>query len=59
MRRLLLKIFLKVCWIPGGNDVRMSFESIYSVTFHFEKRQKTVLSGQMSRPYGNERAASL
>ena len=58
MRRSLLKIFLKVYWITVDNDLRMSFESIYSVTFHFEKRQKAVLSGQMNRPYGNERAAS-
>ena len=36
----------------------LSFESIYLVTFRFEKRQKAVLSGQMNRPYGNECAAS-
>jgi len=54
-----LKIFLKVYLIIGNNDLRMSFESVYPVTFHFEKRQKAFLSGQMNRTYGNERAASL
>ena len=36
--------------------LRSSFESIYVVTFHFEKRQKAFLSRQMNRSYGKERA---
>jgi hypothetical protein len=44
--------------ITVDRDLRLSFESIYVVTFLLEKSQKAFLSGQMNRPYGNERATS-
>ena len=55
-RRLLLKIFFDVYCITDDKELRLSFKSIYVVTFRLEKRQKAFLSRQMNRPYGNERA---
>ena len=55
---LVTEDFLKRVLNTVDNDLRLSFESIYVVTLHLEKRQKAFLSGQMNRPYGNERATS-